>query len=118
MTHSVRRFFGALLGRPQIAREGSGLGGRRRAGLPNARKRITTLGLKPLRRRICALAHGSKITFKITVAEVEFMGEAVDATVIYGTDDAETILGLTAHESVGIEVDRRSQRLKRLPKCV
>ena len=36
-------------------------------------------------------------------------------TVIYGPDDAEPILGVTALESVGIEVDPRSQRLKRLP---
>ena len=43
------------------------------------------------------------------------MGETVGATVIYGPDDAEPILGVTALESVGIEVDPRSQRLKRLP---
>ena len=51
----------------------------------------------------------------MTVAEVEFMGEKVGATVIYGPDDAEPILGVTALESAGIEVDPRSQRLKRLP---
>jgi predicted aspartyl protease len=51
----------------------------------------------------------------VTVAEVEFMGEKVGATVIYGPDDAEPILGVTALKSVGIEVDPRSQRLKRLP---
>jgi hypothetical protein len=32
-----------------------------------------------------------------------------------GADDVEPILGVTALESVGIEVDPRSQRLKRLP---
>jgi predicted aspartyl protease len=52
---------------------------------------------------------------RVTVAEIEFMGETVGATVIYGPDDAEPILGVTALESVGIEVDPRSQRLKRLP---
>jgi predicted aspartyl protease len=51
----------------------------------------------------------------VTVAEIEFMGETVGATVIYGPDDAEPILGVTALESVGIEVDPRSQRLERLP---
>jgi len=39
----------------------------------------------------------------------------VGSTIIFGADDAEPILGVTALESVGIEVDPRSQRLKRLP---
>jgi predicted aspartyl protease len=43
------------------------------------------------------------------------MGEIVGATVLFGSDDAEPILGVTALESVGIEVDPKSQRLKRLP---
>ena len=51
----------------------------------------------------------------ITIAEVEFMGERVGATVIFGKDNSEPILGVTALESVGIEIDPRTQRLKRLP---
>jgi hypothetical protein len=43
------------------------------------------------------------------------MGEVVGATVIFGADDAEPLLGVTALESVGIEVDPQNQRLKRLP---
>jgi predicted aspartyl protease len=49
------------------------------------------------------------------MARVEFMGEFVGATVIFGKDDIEPILGVTALESVGIEVDPQNQRLKRLP---
>lgn len=78
-------------------------------------KHLKKLGLKPRGRRTYALADGTEVTFKVTVAEVEFMGETVGATVIYGPDDAEPILGVTALESVGIEVDPRSQRLKRWP---
>lgn len=51
----------------------------------------------------------------ITVAEIEFMGDVVGSTVVFGGDDAEPILGVTALESVGIEIDPRTQRLKRLP---
>jgi predicted aspartyl protease len=47
--------------------------------------------------------------------EIEFLRDRVWTTVIFGADDAEPILGVTALESVGIEVDPRSQRLKRLP---
>jgi len=43
------------------------------------------------------------------------MGEIVGTTIIFGPDGAEPILGVTALESVGIEVDPQSQRLKRLP---
>jgi hypothetical protein len=43
------------------------------------------------------------------------MGDFVGTTIIFGPDDAEPILGVTALESVGIEVDPQNQRLKRLP---
>ena len=49
------------------------------------------------------------------MGEIEFMGELVGTTIIFGADDAEPILGVTALESVGIKVDPRSQKLKRLP---
>ena len=61
------------------------------------------------------MADGSEIAMDVTVAEIEFMGETVGGTVLYGAPDAEPLLGLTALESVGIEVDPRNQRLKRLP---
>ena len=78
-------------------------------------KYLRALGLKPRGKRTYELADGSEVVLDVTIAEVEFMGERVGATVIYGSDDAEPILGVTALESVGIEVDPRSQRLKRLP---
>ena len=78
-------------------------------------KHLRALGLKPRGKRVYELADGTEVTLNVTVAEVEFMGERVGATVIYGDDEAEPILGVTALESVGIEVDPRSQRLKRLP---
>lgn len=49
------------------------------------------------------------------IARIEFMGEFVGGTVIFGAADAEPLLGVTALESVGKEVDLRSQQLKRLP---
>lgn len=76
---------------------------------------LRELGIEPKSRRVYELADGSEITFDVGVAQIEFMGEVVGATVIFGADDAEPILGVTALESVGIEVDPRSQRLKRLP---
>ena len=79
------------------------------------RKHLEAIGLQPRGRRVYELADGSELVMQVTVAEIEFMGETVGGTVIYGDDDAEPLLGVTALESVGIEVDPLNQRLKRLP---
>lgn len=78
-------------------------------------KHLRAIGLEPRGKRIYELADGSELTMDICIAEMEFMGERVGATVIFGPDDAEPILGVTALESVGIEVDPQNQRLKRMP---
>jgi len=78
-------------------------------------KHLTEIGLTPRAKRTYELADGSEVKLDIAMAEIEFMGEIVGSTVIFGADDTEPILGVTALESVGIEVDPRSQRLKRLP---
>ena len=61
------------------------------------------------------LADGTAITMDTTVAEVEFEGKTVGGAVIFGDEDAEPLLGVTALESGGYEVDPLSQQLKRLP---
>ena len=61
------------------------------------------------------VADGSLKAMDAAVAKIEFMGEFVGGTVIFGEADVEPLLGLTALESVGIEVDPRSHQLKRLP---
>ena len=61
------------------------------------------------------LADGRKIKLDITTADIEFMGELVGGTVIFGEADAEPLLGVTALKSVGIEIDPLNQRLKRIP---
>ena len=78
-------------------------------------KELRTIGIMPKGKRTYELADGSEIVLEIGVATVEFMGEVVGATIIFGEDDTEPILGVTALESVGIEVDPQNQRLKRLP---
>ena len=51
----------------------------------------------------------------IAGARLEFMGELTAGLIIFGETDAEPLLGVTALESVGVEVDPQSQRLKKLP---
>ncbi len=79
------------------------------------RPHLEAIGLAPRGQRRYELADGSELRLDVTVAEVEFMGEIVGGTVIYGEAGVEPLLGVTALESVGIEVDPVSQRLRRLP---
>ena len=73
------------------------------------------IGLQPKGQRVYELANGQEITLDITTADIEFMGEIVGGTIIFGDAGTEPLLGVTALESVGIEVDPTNQRLKRLP---
>jgi clan AA aspartic protease len=79
------------------------------------RKHLRELGIKPAGMGTYELADGTEVAFEVGGAQVEFMGDTVWATVTFGDDDAEPILGVTSLQSFGIEVDPRSQRLTRLP---
>ena len=79
------------------------------------RQCLESIGLKPGGRRTYELADGSEIRMDATAAQIEFMGDFVGATIIFRDSDAEPLLGVTALESAGIEVDPRNQSLKKLP---
>ena len=79
------------------------------------RLHLESIGLEPKGQRSYELADGSEIKLDITTGDIEFMGEIVGGTIIFGEADAEPLLSVTALESVGIEVDPLNQRLKRLP---
>lgn len=61
------------------------------------------------------LANGDTVEYDFGLAEIEFMGELTSGRIIFGPDDSEPILGVTALESVGILVDPIKQILKRMP---
>jgi hypothetical protein len=50
-----------------------------------------------------------------STVDIAFMGDITAGRVIFGPDDAESLLGVTALESVGIVVDPTNRTLKRLP---
>ena len=76
---------------------------------------LRAAGINPDGTRRYELADGTPATFDIAATRIRFMGDVVGATVIFGPDDCEPLLGVTALESAGIEVDPRNQLLKRLP---
>ena len=79
------------------------------------RPQLEAIGLGPKGRRLYALADGHEITAPITTADIEFMGETVGGTVLFGDADAQPLLGATALASAGIEVDPDTKALHRLP---
>ena len=72
-------------------------------------------GIEPVGKMAYELADGTRREYSFGLARIEFMGEITAGRVIFGPDDAEPILGVTALESVGITLDPASQTLKRLP---
>lgn len=79
------------------------------------RPRPEAIGIEPEGQRVYELADGSAIEMDVAVARIEFMGEFVGGTIIFGDEDTEPLLGVTALESLGVEVDPQNQRLKKLP---
>ena len=77
------------------------------------RKHLAAIGLLPEGQRRYRQADGSETLRDITVAQVEFMDGLTGVSIGMIEDDAEPLLGLTALESVGIEVDPVNQTLKR-----
>ena len=76
---------------------------------------LESIGLKPKAQRTYELADGIEVKMDITTGDIEFMGEIVGGTITIGDPGTDPILGVTALESVGIDIDPRTQKLKRMP---
>ena len=76
--------------------------------------KLKKAGIRPRGRMAYELA-GSTVEYDFGLVEIEFMGELTSGRIIFGPENSEPILGVTALESVGIVVDPANQRLKRLP---
>ena len=79
------------------------------------KERLEEMGLEPRGRREYVLADGKRVALDIAVAEIEFKGEIVGGTIVYGDEGAQPLLGVTALESGGFDVDPSNEELKRLP---
>ena len=78
------------------------------------RQHLEAIGVEPIGSRTYEMADGRRLQFDIGGAELKFMDEMVMGTVVFVDNDVEPLLGLTALESAGMEVDPRDQQLKRL----
>ncbi len=79
------------------------------------RDHLESIGIAPKGQRVYILADGSELNMDITTGDIEFMGEIVGCTIVFAESGTEPLLGVTALESAGIEVDPHNQRLTKLP---
>jgi clan AA aspartic protease len=77
--------------------------------------KLKEIGVRPVGTMMYELADGTKHEYPFGLVEVRFMGEITAGRVIFGPDDVEPVLGVTALESVGITIDPANRTLKRLP---
>ena len=76
---------------------------------------LLKIGIQPAGMTVFELAYGSVAEYQFGLAEISFMGEVTAGRIIFGPDEAEPLLGVTALESVGITIDPANRTLKRLP---
>lgn len=76
---------------------------------------LKKIGVEPAGSTVYELADGTMHEYQFGLVQIEFMGEVTAGRVIFGPDEAEPLLGVTALESVGITVDPVNRTLKRLP---
>ena len=72
-------------------------------------------GIQPVGKTAYELANSRLEEYEFGLAEISFMGEVTSGRVIFGPDNVEPLLGVTALESVGITIDPATRTLKRLP---
>lgn len=75
---------------------------------------LGAIGVVPESTRTYELADGTQVELDIATARIELMGELTAGLVVFGGAEVEPLLGVTALESVGVEVDPRNQRLTKL----
>ncbi|MDE0365033.1 MAG: clan AA aspartic protease [Gammaproteobacteria bacterium] len=77
------------------------------------RQHLERIGVRPGGQRVYTMADGSRVKMDVAVAQVEIMEEFTGVLVIFGDNETEPLLGVTAMESAGIEIDPVKQRLKK-----
>ena len=77
--------------------------------------KLREIEVQPVGTMVYELADGTKHEYSFGLVEIRFMGEITAGRVIFGPDNVEPLLGVTALESAGITVDPANNTLKRLP---
>ncbi|MEP6742876.1 MAG: clan AA aspartic protease [bacterium] len=76
---------------------------------------LNRIGVQPVGKKTYELAKGEVVEYEFGLVEIGFMDEVTAGRVIFGPDNSEPILGVTALESAGIIVDPVNRTLRKLP---
>ena len=77
------------------------------------RPHLEAIGLVPKGQRRYELADGSQMTVDTTTGDIEFMGEIIGGLIAFGEAGTEPLLGVTAMQAAGVEIDPRSESLRK-----
>jgi predicted aspartyl protease len=75
---------------------------------------LRRIGLQPRGKTRSELAD-MNVECDFGFAQIELFGDVTAGRVIFGPDNCEPLLGVTLLESLGIVIDPKSERLKKLP---
>lgn len=76
---------------------------------------MAAVGLSPWGRRTHLLPDGRRADLEVAGAVIEFMNDFVGGTIVVGEAGSEPVLGFTALQSMGMEVDVENHELRKLP---
>ena len=76
-----------------------------------SRSYLESIDLKPVEKRVFRV-FGGEVEREIGIAEIELMGRRGGITIIFGEEKDISILGVTALEALGLEVDPIKNTLK------
>ncbi len=75
------------------------------------RSHLEAIGVKPASNRAYELGDGALVNFDVGGAKLEFLGRSTHTDVIFGSDQAEPLLGVIALQAIGAEIDLRNEQL-------
>ena len=76
--------------------------------------KLRRIGVRQEGRDAYQLTNGATVELPVGFARVRFMGSETVSKVVFGPDDAEPLLGVTALESTGIGIDPVTRTLRRM----
>lgn len=79
---------------------------------------LESIGITPRGQREYVLADGKEIKFDIGIAQMEFMGEIIGSTIVFGEPGTDPLLGAIDMQDAGVVVDPRKETLQKMPSMI
>ena len=79
---------------------------------------LESIGITPDGQREYVLADGKEAKYDIAVARIEFMGEIIGSTIVFGEMGTDPLLGAIAMQGAGIVIDPSKETLHKMPSMI